>query len=127
MTQNPNRTHSPDVYPRAQALAAGELIDVTEYATREGFTAPVAFTRAAYRYITDAVEYAAYVMGDADVGHYLPGVLDMIRFYLAEAPGRSRVTMSFGVADKRPPFVVVSGPGDAGPVYTVMVSGEEQL
>ncbi|QJX01096.1 DUF6573 family protein [Frigoriglobus tundricola] len=105
---------APKIYSRARAIEDGELIDVTETAAREGFTVPVAFTRSAYlKAVIDAIEWMRFA---DDVSEELQreGVLDMIHFYVVQAPPADRYAVAFDIAAGRVAFEVVCGTDDDG-------------
>lgn len=120
------------VYTRAQAIADGVLVDVTETAREAGFRAPVALTRAVW---ADCVEWgeldARRRKTPQDEAGRLWDVLWMARqaccrqrdssvarFYISRVPrtGRGRYVE----------LAAQIGPGDDGaPVITIMQPGED--
>lgn len=123
MNQNQNNVSTMTVYSRARAIEDGKLIDVTAHAAREGFTVPVAFTRSAYfKAVIDAVEWMRYAE-DVPEGMQLAGVLDMIHFYVVQAPPAVRLTVSFDIANEKVTFEVICGPDDDGnPCVTILLA-----
>ena len=117
MNQNRNRISTMTVYSRARAIEDGDLIDVTADAAFEGFTVPVAFTRSAYfKAVVDAAKWMSLVEPVSE-DMQLVGVLDMIHFYVVQAPPAVRLTVSFDIAnetDEEVTFEVVCGPDDDG-------------
>lgn len=118
------------VYTRAQALADGCLIDVTETAKTAGFRVPVALTATVW---ADCVAWdqEREVCPQDETGR-LCDVLTMARFAASGAPRANRV--GFGVlrvrcGQQRPTLarlVLAIGAGDQGePVMTIMLPGEE--
>lgn len=121
------------VYTRAQAIADGTLVDVTETAAEAGFRIPVALTRDAW---ADCVEWTA---ADSrrqtyqDEAARLWDVLWMgflaarraagkqaLRFQLYRVPCGGR-----GIRRRLASLVLAIGPGDDGePVITIMQPGE---
>lgn len=122
-------------YTRAEAIADGTLIDVSEVGREAGFTLPVALTRAAWADCvawTDAdgarkgayqdesgrlwdVVYMAYRAAvsnrNASRSHY--------EIYRVPREGKGRMP-------RRVALFLVIGPGDAGePVLTIMLPGED--
>lgn len=121
-------------YSRAQAIADGVLIDVSEMAREAGFRVPVALTHGAWS------ECVAWGEGD-DVrgaeGQSEAGRLWDVLFIARRAAllhrGSSRNRVAFvvlrvprgGRRAERTELVVHIGPGDeAEPVLTVMLPGE---
>ena len=117
-------------YTRAQAIAEGTLVDVTETAREAGFTIPVAVTRAVWERLVALPE--GY-RGFQDEAGRLWDVLWMAITYARANRDKDRFTMCVHVRDirqdrrdsQRPPRkhfpVVAIGPGDQGePVITVM-------
>ncbi len=117
-------------YTRAQAVADGVLIDVSEAAREAGFRCPVAITRAVW---DEHVAVPPLVEGQDEAGR-LWDVLVMLRFAVAGAPNASEVRYRLHVRnDNRegePPLVelkAVCGPDDdAKPCITVMLLSEEK-
>jgi hypothetical protein len=116
-------------YTRAQALADGVLIDVTETAREAGFRIPVAVTRAVWD------QYVAVPEGVTcqDEAGRLWDVLFMLRFAIRTGDGGSETRYRLHVRnDNRegdPPLVelkAVCGPDDDGsPCITVMTPSED--
>ena len=118
------------VYTRAQAIADGILVDVSETAREAGFRIPVAVTRSVWDRLVALPE--GY-LGFQDESGRLWDVLWMAHYYAVSASNSDRVRMCVLVRDirkdlrdsHRPPRkhfpVVAIGGGDAGePVITVM-------
>ena len=118
------------VYTRAQAIADGILVDVSDTAREAGFSIPVAVTRSVWKRLVALPE--GY-LGFQDESGRLWDVLWMARHHALRASGSDRVTMCVLVRDirkdlrdsNRPPRrhfpIVAIGPGDAGePVVTIM-------
>ena len=118
------------VYTRAQALADGLLIDVTQTAREAGFKVPVAITAAVW---ADCVAWdMEHEVCPQDETGRLWDVLCMAAFAARSRPDADRI--GFGVlrvrcGRLRPDLVrlvLVVGPGDAGePVMTIMLPGED--
>lgn len=120
-------------YTRADALADGELVDVTETAREAGFRCAVAITRAAWE------DCVAWSDEDTDRKHWpqdqagrLWDVLTMTRFYIAGAtrrdPSTDRCTVELvrvpragsGCMARHVALIAVIAGGDAGePVITI--------
>jgi hypothetical protein len=117
-------------YTRAEALADGVLVDVTEAAREAGFLLPVALTRAAWD-LCVAMSPAAERACNDERGR-LHDVLWMLRWAIARSRGSGGSEIRFEllcVTDSvRPSLVIlrsIVGPGDDGqPVVTVMLPGE---
>ena len=118
------------VYTRAQAIADGILVDVSDTAREAGFNIPVAVTRTVW---TRLVALPEGYLGFQDERGRLWDVLWMARHYALRASDSDRVRMCVLVRDirkdlrdsHRPPRrhfpIVAIGAGDAGePVITVM-------
>ena len=116
-------------YTRAEAIADGVLVDVSEMAKEAGFKFPVALTRAAY------VKYAEVPEGmtGQDQQGRLWDILNMLRFAAAQSRGESEILFKLYVrvhkGDRRPRLVTlksVCGPNDdASPCITVMMPDED--
>jgi len=116
-------------YSRAEALADGQLIDVSVTAKEAGFKIPVAITNG----VLASLEPTP---ADKELGQDLAGrlwdVLHMLRIK-AKAQGGSlaefRVYMQrarYSGKTHLEDFVAVIGPGDEGePVITIMLPGED--
>ena len=117
-------------YTRAQAIADGVLVDVTETAREAGFKIPVAVTRTVWDRI---VALPDGYRGVQDESGRLWDVLWMAHVHALQARDRDRFTMAVLVRDVRqdlqdsdaPPRqhspIVAIGAGDAGePVITIM-------
>ncbi len=116
------------VYTRAQALADGVLVDVTDTAKQAGFRFPVALTAAVW---ADCVEWPA-----DDRSQDVRGRLwDLLYLAAFEARRRRNVqVLPFGVlrvprGGTAPQLVQLTlhvGPGDAAePVITILQPGED--
>ena len=116
-------------YSRAQALADGVLIDVTETAKEAGIRFPVAVTAAAW---SDCVAWpaAGRGAGQSESGR-LWDVVWLTRVAIRGAQGdRANFTVrrvpKEGGAARPVALQAVVGPGDAWePVITVMLRGED--
>ncbi len=124
------------VYTRAQALADGVLVDVTEWARETGFRFPVAMTRAAWADCVGWTETdddrkggigqdergrAHDVLWMAFLAVKRAAETDRATFQLLRTPREGR-----GRAPKLATLVIVCGPGDdASPVLTIMLPGED--
>jgi hypothetical protein len=117
-------------YTRAQAIADGVLIDVSELAKEAGFRFPVAVTAGLW---AECVALPDGVTGQSETGR-LWDVLNMLRFATLRQKGDAeRVDFALHVRnDNRegiPPLVrlyALCGPGDdAEPVVTVMLPWED--
>lgn len=119
---------------RAQALAAGDLVDATEAAREYGVLAPVALTRAAW---AECVTWTRQGIYQEERGRLLD-VCAMLALALRAAKQRpvDGPRMAFGVMripntsagdePERVRLVVVAGPGDdLELVLTVMLPGED--
>ena len=117
-------------YTRAQAIADGFLVDVSETAKEAGFTIPVAVTRTVWDRLVALPE--GY-RGFQDERGRLWDVLWMARHYALRASDRDRVTMCVLVRDIRKdlrdsnrapckhfPIVAIGAGDDRGPAITVM-------
>ena len=115
-------------YSRADALADGYLVDVSETAREAGFRYPVALTRAAW---DDCVAWSdadtARKRWPQDEAGRLWDVLTMARFACRRDAGASRIGFEVirvprpGCGRRRKVWLVAqAGPGDAGePVITI--------
>jgi len=117
------------VYTRADALADGNLVDVTETAREAGIKIPVALTRAVWdRYV--ALTPAAEQAGNDEQGR-LWDVLWMFRCAAVRSPdAREFVFQLHVVTGSITPSLVelkaVCGPGDdAEPVITILLVDED--
>jgi hypothetical protein len=116
-------------YTRAQAIADGVLVDVTDAAREAGFRIPVALTRAVW---DGYVAVPAGVECQDERGR-LWDVLFMLRFAIAKGDGGGELRYRLHVRnDNRegdPPLVelkAVCGPDDdASPCVTVMMVDED--
>ncbi len=123
----------PDIiysYSRAQALADGVLVDVSELAHEAGFKLPVA--------VSDTL-YHGYLMPPLDLvkaGLSFEGrlwdTLSVLRYAIKSASATDRLsfTVLFAQASDATPVSVnllaVCGPGDSGePVITIMLPSDD--
>lgn len=106
-------------YSRAQALAEGVLVDVSELATEVGFRCPVAFTHALY---------AALEGGETTQRWILATLLESKRAARRQS-ARSEVRFTIpqrGHASETCPLKMVIAPGDSGEaVITLMLAHED--
>ena len=109
-------------YTRAQALADGVLVDVSERAKRAGMKYPTACTAGVWALIDclpeNDTDTLAGIVADARLAEVLRAMLAAIR----RACGTDRVTFeALGAA-----LWAQCGPGDtAAPVITIMLEGED--
>jgi hypothetical protein len=116
-------------YTRADAIADGVLVDVSDLAREAGFKIPVAVTAGVW---AECVAVPTGVTGQDTAGR-LWDVLNMLRHAIAKSSGGDRVDFAVHVrTDNRegtPPLVslyALCRPGDdAEPVVTVMLDGED--
>jgi hypothetical protein len=127
-----NRTMSDEMihtYTRAEAIADGVLVDVSEMAKEARFKYPVALTRAAY---VKYVEVPEGMTGQDEQGR-LWDILNMLRFAAVKSRGESEILFKLYVrvqkGDRKPRLVTlksVCGPNDdASPCITVMMPDED--
>jgi hypothetical protein len=124
-----NETKLIFAYTRAQAVADGVLVDVSELAREAGFKIPVAVTAGVW---AECVEVPRGVTGQDETGR-LWDVLTVLRHTIAAKGNGSRVDFAVHVRkdneESTPPLVplyAVCGPGDdAEPVITVMLPHED--
>jgi len=115
-------------YTRAEALADGTLIDVSETAREAGFRVPVALTRAAwFDCVAWTAEDSQRVVHQDEAGR-LWDVLWMARITAKQGPNESRLSFpvlrvprdSTNGAPVRVLLLMDIGPGDEGePVMTI--------
>ena len=117
-------------YTRAQALADGCLVDVSETAREAGFRVPVALTAAVWGDCVawDRERESCY----QDESGRLWDVLSMASFAARSNKGADRLNYSLlrvprgGRRPERVRLVLHIGPGDQGePVITIMQPGED--
>jgi hypothetical protein len=116
-------------YTRAQAIADGVLIDVSDTAKEAGFVYPVALTSTVW---AECVEVPEGVEGQDEAGR-LWDVLNMLRFAIKRSGPGSELRFSLHVRNTNdegePPLVelkAVCGPNDdASPCLTVMLPDED--
>ena len=115
-------------YSRANAIADGVLIDVTETANEAGIKYPTALTAAAYG---QCVRVPEGVECQDEAGR-LWDTLSMFRLAARSSKGKSIIRFSVLVRNRndRPPQPIelkaVCGPGDdAAPVITIMRPDED--
>lgn len=107
-------------YTRAQAIADGTLVDVTEHAVFGGFVIPVAMTATALGEVRAQVS-AKESEEDRTLVAIMSALVAM-RKAIAVSPDGDRVTFTA----KGVELYAVCGPGDdAEPVVTVMLVGED--
>ena len=116
-------------YTRAEAIADGVLVDVSEMAKEAGFKYPVALTSTVYaRY----VEVPPGVEGQDKEGR-LWDILNMLLFAVRQSRGKSELLFKLYVlvkaGDVEPTLVTlksVCGPSDdATPCITIMMPDED--
>lgn len=115
-------------YTRAEALADGVLIDITEAAKAHRFRHHFAITSTAYAELV-----SEYCRGsNTSEAERLGDILDMLYLTIVTGPrGLNRLTMNFGTVDAegvshRVDVTAHCHPGDDGePVMTLMLPGEE--
>jgi hypothetical protein len=125
-------------YSRAQAIADGVLVDVTDTAREAGFTIPVAVTRAVWEDCCDWTTEDDARKPGGWTGQSTRGrlwdVLFVARMYAARSAGRDRIAYRIrrvkregrGTAPHNVLLVMHIGPGDtADPVLTIMQPGED--
>lgn len=114
-------------YTRAEAIADGVLIDVSETAKEAGFRYPVALTHAVFTEYVQVPEAAT----DQDETGRLWDILHMLRFAAAKSSGESEILFKLYVKNdsQRAQLVTlksVCGPSDdATPCITVMLPEED--
>ena len=116
-------------YTRAQAIADGVLVDVSELAREAGFKLPVAVTCGVW---AECVAVPEGIAGQDETGR-LWDILTMLRHAIAKSSGGDRVDFALHVRndneERTPPLVslyALCGPGDdAEPVVTVMLPHED--
>ena len=131
-TSDPTALFGPvlSAYTRAQAIADGFLVDVSETAKEAGFKIPVAVTHTVW---TRLVALPEGYRGFQDERGRLWDVLWMARHHALRASDRDRVTMCVLVRDIRKdlrdsnraprkhfPIVAIGGGDDGGSAITVM-------
>jgi len=117
-------------YSRADGLADGVLIDVTDIAREAGFTLPTAVSDSLYHgYLTPPLELTKE-------GQSLDGrlwdTLSVLRYAIKASPSTDRLsfTVLFAQAPDAEPepvdLLAVCGPGDSGePVITIMLPSDD--
>ncbi|ARL50555.1 DUF6573 family protein [Burkholderia pseudomallei] len=122
------------VYARAQAIADGNLIDVSDTAREAGFHIPVALTAAAW---SDCVAWSnedSQRQVQQDEAGRLWDVLWMASLAARRAPGAETVLFSLyrvprggrAVRPRRTTLRLIVGPGDdAAPVITILTPYED--
>lgn len=114
-------------YSRADAIADGVLIDVSEMAKEAGFRYPMAMTSAAWNECVD-VPLSNFCQ---DEKGRLWDVLMVMRFAICGGAGGNIVTFCVEVRDeddlaKRVDLKAICGPGDdPEPVMTIMLPDED--
>lgn len=122
-------------YTRADALADGQLIDVTETAKEAGFRLPVAITSAAW---ADCVAWGESEKARKATCQDESGRLWDVVYMAFRAADENRNSSRIGYEIHRVPregkgvmprcvgLVLCIGPGDSGePVLTIMLAGED--
>jgi hypothetical protein len=121
-------------YTRAQALADGMLIDITETAKEAGFRLPVALTSAAWHQTVEWTNEDSDRQTPQDESGRLWDVLWMAYLTARRASGSCRVEFGLlvvprGGSARRPGLTALHmhiGPGDDGePVITIMLPHED--
>jgi hypothetical protein len=118
------------VYSRADALADGVLVDLTDLAREAGFRIPLAVTEAVYRsYLDPSPELIAE--GQSFQGRAWD-LLQILRFAAAVYPDRSEIhfkvlfVLSPGCSPEPVPLKALCHPGDDGePVLTILLPSED--
>ena len=122
------------IYTRAQAVADGVLIDVTDMAREAGFRVPVAVTRAVWEDCVAWSDEDSERQVHQDENGRLWDVLWMACMAARGCPGRDRLIYRLyrvprdgsSTAAVETPLKLVVGPGDRGePVATIMLPEEE--
>jgi hypothetical protein len=116
-------------YTRAEAIADGVLVDVTETAKEAGIKYPVALTRAVWE---RCVAVPPGVAGQDEPGR-LWDILWMLRCAIRRSDGGPTLPFALHVRndnrERTPPLVrlkALCGPGDGGePVITLMMTDED--
>ncbi len=132
-TPNPSIFGTPiHTYTRAQALADGELIDVTQPGKEAGFRCPVAITRAVW---SDCVEWSDQDTDRQTYQDEAGRLWDVIWMaHLAARRGGSETLFQLrrvprGGRGRMPRLVtlkMIAGPGDAGELtITIMMKNED--
>ncbi len=118
-----------DRYTRAQAIADGVLIDVSNVAKEAGVKYPVAVTARVFNEVIVPPDEMSTAQDD--IGR-LWDLLNVLRMECKRAaPGQSRIDFCFLVQDKpeslrRQYLYAICGPGDnLEPVITVMLPDED--
>jgi hypothetical protein len=114
-------------YTRAEALADGQLVDVSENARKVGITFPVAVTAAVYGL---CIEVPPRRKGLEDVGGRTHDIVWMLRCAIARTRGSRRVdftvSRSTRAGRRNVRLKALCEPGDAGePVITVLLPEED--
>lgn len=123
----------PDIiysYSRAQALADGVLVDVSELAREAGFKLPVAVSDTLYLgYLTPPLELAKEGLS---LEGRLWDTLSVLRYAIKAASSTDRISFSvlFQIAPDAEPepvdLLAVCGPDDSGfPVITIMLPSDD--
>lgn len=117
-----------DTYSRAEALADGALVDVTETAREAGFTVPVALTAAVHADCEDLT--GKHIQGGEDYAGRLWDLLYMASMAARKHHNRDASEFVFSLimpVGERNNYraKVVAGAGDEGePVITIMAPEE---
>jgi hypothetical protein len=114
-------------YTRAEAIADGVLVDVSEMAKEAGFRYPVALTAAVYY---EFVRVPTGVEAQDEAGR-LWDILNMLKFAAVKSSGQSEILFKLYVRNdnrRTQPVTLksVCGPNDDGtPCVTVMLPNED--
>lgn len=117
-------------YSRADALADGVLVDVSELAHEAGFKLPVAVSDTLYHgYLTPPPELAKERLS---LTGRLWDALSVLRYAIKASPATDRITFTVLFAQVPDAELVpvdllaVCGPGDSGePVITIMLPSDD--
>ncbi len=117
-------------YSRAEAIADGVLVDVTETAMGAGLKVPVAVTSAVWGVLEPTEE--ARKLGQSETGR-LWDLLNVLRFRIRAGATGSEIAFKIAIDEKGNggrtkdfAFQSVCGPGDdMEPVITIMRPGED--
>ena len=119
-------------YTRAQALADGVLVDVTEEAKQFGYKVPVAVTANLFNLYVRASE--GMIAEGQSTEARLRDVLMVLLFRIKQRPQTDRITFKVKFAmgptrrniSRTVELTAVIGPGDQGePVLTIMLPEDE--
>jgi hypothetical protein len=122
------------VYSRAQAIADGVLVDVSEMAVSAGFKIPVAVTDTVWGDFIEWTDKDSQLQTHQDTDGRLWDVLSMLRFAVAKAQETDCMFYKLNVVPrdgktkkaKLTQLKAVIGAGDNGePVITIMLPNED--